>query len=286
MTRKQLLANARTFLIAGGVSLLLVLGTPFLTKLFGHKAEMYAMALNFILAFIVMGGVFGGLYFLVRGLLRSKDWRPSATDWAIKGYSPERDIKKLRKMIKSEVEGTDAAALRITHQPADLPPPQDLRSPLRQFMESTSPVHVQHHLFCVVPIKNREVVVLVQIGRGTESPDMAHWVGITMSTPCQTDLSQPVIWTKHDKAFSGEPQVTSHLNGSQPLSKVLGRLIQHVYHEGATISRSDSAFILLPEDHGALAQAQTLPQEYKGGFVIRLGLNDFVEAVELVEQIR
>ncbi|MBN2494533.1 MAG: hypothetical protein JXR96_08090 [Deltaproteobacteria bacterium] len=278
MTHKQLLRHAWGFLIAAAVSFVVL----FAVFEFIPGGEMVKGVISFFGGFFILGGVGGGLYFLVRGLLRSRDWRPSESDWAMKGFDPERDGRKLAGWVRKELGGDLAGELRISHQPSGSSPPHDRRSYLRQFLESDSLIHVQEVLSCEIPLAVRPVTVLVEIGRSVHDAS-AHWVGIQISAPCRIRLSEPLFWTKKDKKFSGDARTAAALDGDPRISEILDRLVQHAYHGTAAIRRADSAFVLLPGEGEATAIAQTLPQDYRGGFALRLGLTDFLEVTRRIE---
>lgn len=284
MTRQQLLREAKKFFVGAAVAVLVV----FVVSTIGWRLKNDALILvsSFGGFFFVIGGVLGGLNFLLRGLLRSKDWRPSAKDWAMTGFDAESAGAKLLKLVNKELKGHGSRKPKLSHRRINIPPPSDPRGELRKFVESVSDVHVQHVMSCTAPFDERVVTVEVDVGRSLHEP-MAHWVALSISAPCQVRVSEPLSWSKNDKTFVGDSKLATALNATPPISELLDCLVQSVYHDPTTIQRGDAGFALFPGSNGSsTAVAQTLPQERKGGFALHLGLTEFLAVLRHLEEVR
>ncbi|MGC3996617.1 MAG: hypothetical protein QM767_03430 [Anaeromyxobacter sp.] len=278
MTRAELLGNARAFLLCSAGSLVAMAGIVLALSLGAPEA---LAAVSFFAVFFFLGGLIGGLYFLIRGLLRPASWRPGQLDWAMRGFSPEDHLARLVRMICREVPGASPDSVTARHCPIKQGPPADARTSWQQFVQSTSLIQLQHQLSVQVMMDGREVTVTVLVGRSTEEPTPL-WCRLLLEASCPLDLLTPVRWTPAT-GFEGGRRALSIEQSAQAVRLV--RRLARGHHRGmGGVVHAEPALLLEPGQAEDRVLFATLPAEVWGGFSTELGLRDFMALLEALRE--
>jgi hypothetical protein len=186
--------------------------------------------------------------------------------------------KKIRRELGELVRG------ELTHSFESLenPPPMDDRSWFRKFVDSSELFGASHRLRVDIPVEDRTLYLVVDIGK----PEGArYWLCMVlhMAIHSRRSLGYSAFEPKR-KAFEGDHAVL--LNSDKTLRKLLRSLVRYGYHAGShNIGGIHASLCIQPEENGSSFLLDTAPQETWGGFVLRLGLGEFLTAAEKIERL-
>ncbi len=277
MNRADLLYNAKVFFIAAVVCLFIAFGaTRFMSPGDLGVQKIFSMVM-FCAVLLSLGGFTGGLYYLVLGIFRKKDWQPAPEDLKIQYFYPDEELAKIRKMLQKELGTELVGQPELLCEGLDAALPEDSRSELQQFLDGNSPVHVQYRLGGVVPTSRRQIKIEVLVGRGHDDPK-GHWCKLRFQADCAIKLESSQSWKKisNDAQLSGSPMPASIV---APIRELL---VSKYQARGGPVSLKPS-FSLVSGEKGCLAKVETLPRQTMGGFSSALGIAHFVSAVDALE---
>ncbi|MFN3200437.1 MAG: hypothetical protein ACE366_18710 [Bradymonadia bacterium] len=182
MTRAQLLRSARINLTITAVSALPVA----VLVIFEFKMSMWMKTVFSVAAILALITGIAGLYLGMRGLFRSKNWRPKREDWLAQPFDVEPHILWLSKRIAKELP--EASSPSISVEDLDVEHPEDTRSAMDDFLSNHAPFI---ELFCVVAhttIHGRALTIRQYLGRPMDEP-MALRGRVVLQTPCSAQLN-------------------------------------------------------------------------------------------------
>lgn len=194
----------------------------------------------------------------------------------------QRVEKRVRKELKHSIAGPIRFAQRATGQPV----PRDDRSRWRRFVDSSELVGVEHRLHLEIPMESgRTLWLTLDIGPASRGP---HPVCLGLELRASTVLHLPALcFCRPRLCFEGGNEtLNAALQGDRDLLRQLRGLLKHSYHAGAMAIGGRDAFLATSSlsDGQPVLLASTVPQETWGGFVLRLGLVEFLRVVDRVEQ--
>jgi hypothetical protein len=188
----------------------------------------------------------------------------------------------VRKELKHSIAGPIRYAQRATGQPA----PQDDRSRWRRFVESSELVGVEHRLHLEIPLNSgRTLWLTLDIGPAPHGP---HPICLGLELRASTVLRLPPLCLDRPRLRfeGGNEALNAALQGDRDLLRQLRGLLKHGYHAGAMAIGGRAAFLAASSlsDGQPVLLVSTVPQETWGGFVLRLGLAEFLQVVDRVER--
>jgi hypothetical protein len=194
----------------------------------------------------------------------------------------QRVEKRVRKELKQSIAGPIRYAQRATGQP----PPRDDRSRWHRFVESSELVGVEHRLHLEVPLDSgRTLWLTLDIG---PAPRGSYPVCLGLELRASTVLHLPALILNRPRLRfeGGNETLNAALQRDRDLLRQLRGLLKHGYHAGAMAIGGRAAFLATSHlaDGQPVLLVSTMPQEIWGGFVLRLGLAEFLELVDRVEQ--
>jgi hypothetical protein len=133
----------------------------------------------------------------------------------------------------------------------------------------------------VIPTNTRQLVLSVWIGRSKREATFSR-IRVLLEGDCRVRLNAPVRFRDD---FSGTSGAAATLASDRGLANLLSGLIRkRVMSNARWVFHPDPQFLLTPEDDTrARATLDTLEQDWKGGFVVKLGLDGFLTALDRIE---
>lgn len=191
--------------------------------------------------------------------------------------STEEHVRRLTRMLQKELRGRVSGAVGFAERAQAATP--DPRSRWQKFVQSTEAVPPTRILELEVPVDNRRVTLEAALAREPRVPTRHILVGLTMEVRSRLRVPGEIAFHRSRSRFEG-PEPAARFNQDAPLAKLLRRFLVTASYP---VKTSEASFVIEPDGEGSRIFARTLPQETWGGFVHRLGVDRFLEAVSRCE---
>lgn len=281
MTRAEHFALARRAGIAALVFMLLLAAAAVASLLSKSSIPLVLGPLAFLgTGFFAVVAV----YRLLMGFSRAADWQPPAGE-PLESFEPSEEEQSLRRRIQKELGVRVTGPVIVEHENLLLPGSVNPRTRWRQFWESTEVMIPRHRLTLSIPTEDRRLLLSVWIGRTPRDPAFAR-IRVVIETVCRVSIHEPLLWRRQ---FTGDSKATRSLADDKDLAHLLRGLVRRrILSRGTWIFHPDPSFALEPlaEPGQARVILDTLEQDWKGGFVVKLGLEGLLAAAERIEFLR
>ena len=280
MTRAELLANAKKFLITGAVSAVLVFVVGELMPR-DSNSSWWGLGMLVLMAGTLAGGMglLGGSYYLLKGLLRPANWAPQLADWTLQNFSAQDETRRVTECVR---KGVDAAidAFKVLEVAAlDGDAPRDARSTWEHFLDASEQVVARYRVSATGQFAGRPVELTVIVGRSMEDPEPV-WVGVQLSAKAAVAVSTALRYTVHERRFGH-----AALDDDASLAKVLSKLVLAQDAAGSKIIHSNASSLAVEADgEAARVVCVTLPRQR----LVRprsLGIDEFLTVLDRLEAL-
>lgn len=278
MTRAELLANAKRFLIAGAVCVVLVVVVgELMTR--DSNSSWWGIGMLVLLAGTIGSGMglLGGSYYLLKGLLRPATWTPQLADWQLQGFSAEDEARRVtecvRKGVEAPIEAFEVSEVAVLGGDA----PRDDRTPWEHFLDASEQVVARYLVHTRGRFAGRVIDMTVVVGRSMEDPEPV-WVGLQLSSTAAVSAGGPVQYTAQGRRFNHEA-----LDYDRELAKALDTLVRIEDTAGSKAIRTPaSSLVVVPDGTTARVVCLTLPRQR----LVRprsLGIDEFLIILQRLE---
>jgi len=253
MTRAELFATSRAFFFGAAIGVAVLLAVQLLSPL----PTMAAVIPVFFAGWFVLGGVLGGAYYLVRGLIRPADWHPTTVDWSVlESFSAEQAARTLETLVRKELGA--AAAPTVTVEALEPEVPGDDRTDLGRFLDGTQMLVHVWHFTASFEVEGRAVQLHQFVGRGLDSRNPVV-TRVVVEAACSADEGRFLFARETDPSL-------------------MSRLVPLIRASNLRVTNPGAGFRL----HDGVARLDTLPSGEVWG--PEIGLREFLDVVVELER--